>query len=84
LKATGKLAWLLFVKASKAIALSVAFMPIMGCAMATGTLFAALLRALSYAPEIEDSLFSYATLGFAFIETFAFTLFFVALIIFSM
>ena len=75
---------ILFVKASKALALSISFLPIMGCALGTGVLFAALVRSISYSPDNEDTLFGYAALGFAFIETFAFTLFFVAIVIFSM
>lgn len=73
---------MLFVKAAKALALSICFLPILGCALGTGLLFAALLRSISYAPDNEDVLFNYATLGFAFIETFAFTLFFIAIIVF--
>jgi len=76
--------YLLFVKASKALALSITFLPILGCALGTGILFAALVRAVSYAPDNEDVLFNYTALGFAFIETFAFTLFFVAMIVFIM
>jgi F0F1-type ATP synthase membrane subunit c/vacuolar-type H+-ATPase subunit K len=75
---------LLFVKAAKSIALSIAFLPILGCALGTGILFAALVRAVSYSPDNEDILFNYAALGFAFIETFAFTLFFVAIVVYSM
>lgn len=75
---------MLFVKASKALALSIAFLPILGCALGTGILFAALVRALSYSPDNEDVLFNYAALGFAFIETFAFILMFVAVIVISM
>ena len=75
---------LLFVKASKALALSITFLPILGCALGTGVLFASLVRSLSYAPDHEDVLFNYTALGFAFIETFAFTLFFVAILVFIM
>ncbi len=58
-------------------------MPLMGCAVGTGILFAAYLRALAYSPDLEDTLFSYTTLGFAFIESFAFLLFGVAALIYS-
>jgi len=64
--------------------LSITFLPILGCALGTGILFAALDRSLSYSPDNEDVLFNYAALGFAFIETFAFTLFFVAVLVYSM
>jgi len=69
---------LLFVKAAKVIALSVTFLPLMGCAVATGLVFSALIKGISYSPEQEDVLFNYSILGFAFIESFAFMLFAVA------
>ena len=73
---------MLFVKAAKALALAICFIPLLGCALGTGLIFAALLRSLSYAPDHEDALFNYAALGFAFIETFAFMLFFIAILVF--
>jgi len=75
---------LLFVKAAKVLALSINFLPLMGCAVATGIIFAALIKGIAYAPEQEDVLFNYTTLGFAFVETFAFMLFLVAAIILSL
>jgi F0F1-type ATP synthase membrane subunit c/vacuolar-type H+-ATPase subunit K len=66
---------MLFVKAAKVVALSIAFLPLTGCAIGTGLIFASLLKSLSYAPDSEESLFSYAALGFAFVETFALMLF---------
>jgi F0F1-type ATP synthase membrane subunit c/vacuolar-type H+-ATPase subunit K len=69
---------MLFVKAAKVIALSLVFMPLTGCAIATGLIFAALLKSMSYAPDYEEVLFNYAALGFAFVESFSFLLFFVA------
>jgi F0F1-type ATP synthase membrane subunit c/vacuolar-type H+-ATPase subunit K len=74
----------LFVKAAKIIALSITFLPIAGCAISTGIIFAALLKGIAYSPESEDSLFNYATLGFAFVETFAFMLFLVAGIVLAL
>ena len=68
---------MLFVKAAKVVALSLVFMPLTGCAIATGIIFASLLKSVSYAPDYEEVLFNYAILGFAFIETFAFMLFFI-------
>ena len=56
-------------------------MPLTGCAIATGLIFAALLRGISYAPDTEEVLFNYTTLGFAFVETFSFLLIFVAIIV---
>jgi len=53
-------------------------MPLTGCAIATGLIFASLLKSVSYAPDYEEVLFNYATLGFAFVESFSFLLFFVA------
>ena len=63
---------LLFVKAAKLISISIVLLPIAGCALGTGALFAALIRGVAYAPEQENILFNFATMGFAFIETFAF------------
>ena len=73
---------MLFIKAAKVIALSIVVLPLAGCAIATGIIFAALIRGLAYAPDMEESLFNYATLGFAFVESFAFLLFGVAAIIY--
>ena len=53
-------------------------MPIAGCAIGTGLIFASLVKSISYAPDYEDVLFNYAALGFAFVETFAFMLIFAA------
>lgn len=69
---------MLFVKAAKVLALSLVFMPLTGCAIATGLIFSSLLKSMAYAPDYEESLFNYATLGFAFVESFSFLLFFVA------
>jgi F0F1-type ATP synthase membrane subunit c/vacuolar-type H+-ATPase subunit K len=74
---------LLFIKAAKVLAFSIAFLPLLGCAIGTGILFAALVKATAYAPETEDSLFNYSMLGFAFIESFAFMLFGIAGLIYS-
>ena len=41
-------------------------------AIGTGLIFASLLKSVSYAPDYEDTLFTYAALGFAFVESFAF------------
>lgn len=43
--------------------------------MATGFIFAALIRGVSYSPDMEEALFNYTTLGFAFVESFSFLLF---------
>lgn len=56
-------------------------MPLAGCAIATGLVFSALIKGISYAPDVEEILFNYTTLGFAFVESFAFLLFFVAIIV---
>lgn len=69
---------MLFVKAAKVIALALVFLPLTGCAIATGLIFASLLKSMSYAPDYEEVLFNYAALGFAFVESFSFLLFFVA------
>jgi len=63
---------MLFVKAAKIIAISITFLPLAGCAIGTGLIFASLLKSVSYAPDYEDVLFTYAALGFAFVESFCF------------
>jgi F0F1-type ATP synthase membrane subunit c/vacuolar-type H+-ATPase subunit K len=65
------------------LSLGILFLPLTGCALATGIIFAALIRGIAYAPDLEDTLFNYTTLGFAFVESFAFLLFIVAVIIFG-
>lgn len=67
-----KFIFLLFIKASKVLALGIVVMPLAGCALATGIVFAALVRGIAYAPDLEETLFNYTTLGFAFVESFAF------------
>ena len=74
---------MLFIKAAKIIAFSITFLPIIGCAIGTGILFSALVKGIAYAPEIEETMFNYSMLGFAFIETFAFMLFGVAGLIYT-
>ena len=73
--------YMLFVKAAKAISLGILFIPFTGCAIAVGLIFASLLKSVSYAPDYDETLFNYAMLGFAFIETFAFLLFFILAVI---
>ena len=74
---------MLFVKAAKVVALSITFLPLTGCAIGTGLIFASLLKSLSYAPDSEETLFSYAALGFAFVESFALMLFAMVAIVYS-
>lgn len=56
-------------------------MPLMGCAVATGLIFSSLIKGVAYSPDLEEVLFNYTALGFAFVESFAFLLFFVAAIV---
>lgn len=70
--------YLLFIKAAKVLALSIVVLPLAGCAVATGIIFASLIRGIAYSPDIEETLFNYTTLGFAFVESFAFLLLFAA------
>ena len=72
---------MLFVKSAKVLALAIVFLPLTGCALATGLIFASLVRGLSYSPEMEETMFNYTALGFAFVESFSFLLFFVAVAI---
>ena len=74
---------MLFVKAAKIIALSTVVMPLAGCAIATGIIFASLIKSISYSPDLEETLFNYTTLGFAFVESFAFLLFGIAALIYA-
>lgn len=74
---------MLFVKAAKVVALSIAFLPLTGCAIGTGLIFASLLKSISYAPDSEEVLFNYAALGFAFVESFSFLLFFLVGLIYA-
>ena len=60
---------------ASATAKSISFLPLAGCAIGTGMVFGSLIRGISYSPEQEETMFNYAVLGFAFIETFAFMLF---------
>ena len=69
---------MLFVKAAKVMAVGTIFVPLAGACMGTGYIFGSLVRAIAYAPDQEETMFNYAVLGFAFIETFAFMLFGVA------
>lgn len=62
--------FLVFIKAMKSIAFSLSLLPLGGCAVAIGLIFAALLRSEAYAPEIANALFTRAMLGFALVETF--------------
>ena len=73
---------MLFVKAAKIIALSLVFLPLTGCAIATGLIFASLLKSIAYTPDYEEALFNYAAIGLAFVESFSFLLFFVAAFIY--
>lgn len=61
---------MVFIKAVKCLSFSIALTPLIGCAMGLGYVFGSFLRAVSYAPDLEDILFSNAMLGFALIESF--------------
>jgi len=54
----------------KSVALGAAVLPLGGCAIGLGLIFAALLRAEAYAPDLGSALFGRAMLGFALVETF--------------
>jgi F0F1-type ATP synthase membrane subunit c/vacuolar-type H+-ATPase subunit K len=62
--------FVVFITAVKSLALATALLPLGGCAVGLGLIFAALLRAEAYAPELSSALFGRAMLGFALIETF--------------
>jgi F0F1-type ATP synthase membrane subunit c/vacuolar-type H+-ATPase subunit K len=61
---------LVFIKAVKCVGFAIALTPLAGCAIGLGYVFGSFLRAVSYAPDLEDVLFSNAMLGFALIESF--------------
>ena len=66
---------MLFIQAAKVLSISILFLPLAGACIGTGYIFGSLIRAAAYAPDTEDSLFNYAVLGFAFIESFIFMMF---------
>ena len=74
---------MLFIKAAKIVALALVFLPLTGCAIATGIVFSSLIRSVAYNPAMEETLFNYAVLAFAFIESFSFLLLFAALFIYT-
>lgn len=61
---------MVFIKAVKSLAFATALLPLGGCAVGLGLIFAALLRSEAYSPELSSVLFGRAMLGFALIETF--------------
>jgi F0F1-type ATP synthase membrane subunit c/vacuolar-type H+-ATPase subunit K len=61
----------LFLKAAKVLGTAIAFLPLMGCAIATGLVFSALIRGVAYSPSQDNQLFTYTILGFGLIETYA-------------
>ena len=61
---------MVFVKGAKSLAFATALSPLTGCAIGLGLMFAGLVRAEAYAPEIGQLLFGRVMLGFALIETF--------------
>ena len=61
-----------FVKAVKCLSFATLTLPLGGCALGVGLIFAGLLRAEAYAPEMTGSLFGRAMTGFALVESFMF------------
>lgn len=61
---------MVFIKVAKCTSLAISTTPLGLCAVAVGYLFGSFLEALSYCPDLEDSMFTYTMLGFALIETF--------------
>jgi F0F1-type ATP synthase membrane subunit c/vacuolar-type H+-ATPase subunit K len=55
--------------------------PLGGCAGAVGLIFSSLLESEAYSPELDESLFSHAMLGFALVETFAVVVFMIIALI---
>jgi F0F1-type ATP synthase membrane subunit c/vacuolar-type H+-ATPase subunit K len=61
---------MIFIKALKSVAMAHALVPLVGCAGGLGVVFNGFVRSISYAPDMEDALFSHTMLGFALIESF--------------
>lgn len=61
---------ILFVKACKIVSIAISLVPLTGCAIGVGLIFAGLLRAEAYTPEWGAVLFGRAMLGFALVESF--------------
>jgi F0F1-type ATP synthase membrane subunit c/vacuolar-type H+-ATPase subunit K len=59
-----------FITAVKCMAFTIATIPLGGCALGVGLIFAALLRAEAYSPDLDDVLSNHAMLGFALVESF--------------
>ena len=59
---------MLFVKAAKLFAASLALAPLTGCAMATGAVFGKFFVATSKAPDSRNFFFANTLLAFAFIR----------------
>ena len=68
-------------KAAKVLGVATTFTPLLGCAIGTGLIYSALIKGISYAPDQEETLFNYASIGFAFVETFFFALIAVAIVV---
>lgn len=66
---------MLFIKAAKVLSMSMILFPITGACIGVGQIFGSLIRGCAYAPRQEETMFNYAILGFAMIETFVFMLF---------
>jgi len=63
---------MVFVRAIKCLAIGVAVLPLGGCAIGVGLIFANLMLAEAYCPELSSVLFGRAMLGFALVESFMF------------
>ena len=61
---------MVFVKGLKSVAMAHALVPLAGCAVGLGLVFHAFIQGVSYSPDMEDTLFSHAMLGFALVESF--------------
>ena len=54
----------------KCLSIATATLPLGGCAIAIGLIFAGLVQAEAYSPDSAGTLFARAMLGFALVETF--------------
>ena len=74
---------IVFIKSMKVLAISLSSLPLFGCALATGVMFSSFIKGVSYAPDMEDTLFSLTMMGFALVETFMVLTFLVVAMIYS-
>ena len=74
---------MVFIKSMKVLSFSLSAMPLFGCAIATGVMFSSFIKGVSYAPDMEDTLFSLTMMRFALVETFMVLTFLIVAMVYS-